>query len=85
MRQEAAAFRRAVFHDHDDRIVRRLEQKRGACIDAGSITFFEGDPRQRPAVFHWPLVDIDPVTGVETILHPDYHQSLRNFASTSSW
>jgi len=27
-------------------------------------------------VFRWPLVDIDPATGVETILHPDYHQSM---------
>jgi len=65
-----------VIYDHEDRIVRRPEQKRGACIDEGYITFFEGDPRQRPAVFRWPLVDIDPATGVETILHPDYHQSL---------
>jgi len=65
-----------VIYDHDDRVARRLEQKRGACLDEGWVSFFANDPRSRPAKFLWPIVDIDPATNTETVLHPDYSTTL---------
>ncbi|HEX9370264.1 MAG TPA: hypothetical protein VF897_04630 [Roseiflexaceae bacterium] len=66
---------RLVIYDHDDQVVRRLEQKRGRCIDEGWVSFFANDPRSRPARFLWPIVDID-AAGVETVLIADYRPDM---------
>ena len=66
---------RLVIYDHDDQVVRRLEQKRGACVEEGWVSFFTNDPRNRPARFLWPLVDIAP-DGAETVLMDDYRQEM---------
>src|SRR6266545_118006 len=60
-----------VMYDHADQVVRRLEQVRGRCTDEGFVSFFAGDPRNRPAQFLHPIVDIAP-DGTQTELISDF-------------
>ncbi len=64
-----------VIYDHNDRVIRRLEQT-SVCVVEPYVTFFANDPRARPGVWRHPLIDIDPASGAETELHPDYQQSM---------
>lgn len=47
-----------VIYDKHDRVIRRLEQVKGACIDHGYVDFFLS-PKCRPAVDEYHIVDID--------------------------
>jgi hypothetical protein len=59
-----------VVYDEEDRVVRRFEQDQGACLDEGYVSFF-GGPKDRPARYVMPLVDIAP-DGAQTVLVADF-------------
>lgn len=47
-----------VIYDNDDKIVRRLEQVRGDCIDPGYVDFFLSN-KCRPSRHEYHIIDID--------------------------
>ena len=57
--------------DQQGRVVRRLEQIRGDCIDEGYVDFFLSH-NCRPAVHEYPLVDIDAQGNIAEVLHPNF-------------
>lgn len=61
---------RLVIYDEQDKVVRRLEQIKGECVDEGYADFFDSHLCGL-ATFLTPLVDIAP-DGSSTILHPDF-------------
>jgi hypothetical protein len=63
-----------VIYDQQDNIVRRFEQVRGECLDPGYVDFFLSS-RCRPAIYLWPLVDID-MEGKQTILVENFRSGM---------
>ena len=61
--------------DEEGQIVRRLEQIRGNCIDAGYVDFFLSH-NCRPASHEHPLVDIDENGKIIELLHPDFRPGM---------
>jgi hypothetical protein len=61
--------------DEEGRIVRRLEQIRGNCIDEGYVDFFLSH-NCRPAVHEHPLVDIDENGKIAEVLHRDFRPGM---------
>lgn len=59
-----------VIYDRNDVVVRRFEQRRGECLDAGWVDGFNLS-LCRPAVYRLPVVDIAP-SGFETTLLSDF-------------
>jgi hypothetical protein len=57
--------------DQQGRCLRRLEQIRGDCIDEGYVDFFLSH-NCRPAIYEYPLVDIDAQGNIAEILHPNF-------------
>ncbi len=57
--------------DQQGRVVRRLEQIRGNCIDEGYVDFFLSH-NCRPAIHEYPLVDIDQNGQIQQLLHPNF-------------
>ena len=57
--------------DEEGKVVRRLEQIRGNCIDPGYVDFFLSH-NCRPAAHEYPLVDIDEKGEIAEMLHPDF-------------
>ncbi len=64
-----------VILDQTGKIVRRLEQIRGACTDPGYVDFFLSH-HCRPAQHLYPIVDIDENGKVANILCEHYEQSM---------
>ena len=64
-----------VILDTEGKVVRRMEQIEGACIDEGYVDFFLSH-NCRPAVHEHPMVDIDAAGNIAEVLHPDYRQEL---------
>jgi hypothetical protein len=60
----------AVVYGKDDQVVRRFEQVQGVCLDEGHVSFF-GGPKDRPARYTLPVVDIAP-DGTQTTLIADF-------------
>ena len=61
--------------DQNGNVVRRFEQIRGTCIDAGYVDFF-GSHRCRPSVHEMPILDIDAEGKIVKVLCADYQQSM---------
>lgn len=61
--------------NEEGRIVRRLEQIRGNCIDEGYVDFFLSH-NCRPAVHEYPLVDIDGNGQIAEVLHRDFRPGM---------
>lgn len=61
--------------DQEGRVVRRLEQIRGSCIDEGYVDFFLSH-NCRPAVHEYPLGDIDENGQIVEVLHPNFTPGL---------
>lgn len=59
-----------VIYDKEDKVVRRLEQVEGECLDQGHVSFF-GGPRDRSARYRLPIVDIAP-DGKQSVLIEDF-------------
>lgn len=59
-----------VVYDEQDQVIRRFEQAEGVCLDGGHVSFF-GGPKDRPARYTLPLVDVAP-DGVRTVLVADF-------------
>lgn len=57
--------------DQRGRVVRRLEQIRGNCLDEGYVDFFLSH-NCRPAAHEYPLVDIDEQGHIAEVLHPNF-------------
>jgi hypothetical protein len=57
--------------DQQGKVVRRLEQIRGNCIDEGYVDFFMSH-NCRPAVHELPLVDIDENGQIVEVLHTNF-------------
>ena len=59
--------------DQDGKVVRRLEQIMGNCIDHGYVDFFMSH-KCRPAVYEMPMVDIDADANIAKVVCPDFRQ-----------
>ena len=60
--------------DQTGKVVRRLEQIEGDCIDPGYVDFFSSH-NCHPAVYEHPLIDIDENEKITEVLHPNFSQS----------
>lgn len=60
----------AVIYGKDGQVVRRFEQIQGECLDEGYVSFF-GGPKDRPARYRLPVVDVAP-DGTQTTLLADF-------------